>query len=260
MELLQRAYDLSKYEVLDTSRIVVFYAKKFIQDTVRKRINTDTMRLYVGTRHTSFFSDCLFRMDSVYTAHDCAKQYGGIGRYDGGIYYRDIANENIRASHRIPYIRNSVVEYAQPTPCYGWEMVGDSVRSILGYRCALAKTRYGGREWYAWFAMELPFNSGPWKLCGLPGLILQAEDADREYVFEAIGLLPRKQEVRHYNWNTRTMTFARWLDFAKKLHAHPYDYVSNGGKTLFLHLSKDADKPYLERETWTAPYNPIERE
>lgn len=56
------------------------------------------------------------------------------------------------------------------------------------------------------------------------------------------------------------MTFARWLDFAKKLHAHPYDYVSNGGKTLFLHLSKDADKPYLERETWTAPYNPIERE
>lgn len=45
MELLQRAYDLSKYEVLDTSRIVVFYAKKFIQDTVKKRINSDTMRL-----------------------------------------------------------------------------------------------------------------------------------------------------------------------------------------------------------------------
>lgn len=259
-ELLHRAYDLSKYEVLDTSRIIVFYKKEFLQDKEKKAANIDTMRLSVGTRYSVFFSNCLFHMDSVFTAYGCAKEYGGVGRYEGSTYYRDLTNGNIRVINRIPYMKNSVVEYTQSSPDYNWEMISDSVKSILGYRCLLAKAKYGGREWFAWFSPELPLDSGPWKLCGLPGLILKAEDTDHEYVFNAIALSPCKTEIKRYIWNSRTMTLSKWLDFARKMHAHPYDYVSNGGKTLFLHLSDDATKPYLERETWVAPYNPIERE
>ena len=34
---------------------------------------------------------------------------------------------------------------------------------------------FSGREWNVWFTEEIPVSLGPWKLNGLPGIILQAE-------------------------------------------------------------------------------------
>lgn len=69
-----------------------------------------------------------------------------------------------------------------------WEIVGDSTRTILGYECVMARMPYHGREWKAWFAPEIPASDGPWKFCGLPGLILRAESADGLYSFEATAI------------------------------------------------------------------------
>ena len=38
--------------------------------------------------------------------------------------------------------------------------------------------------WTAWFAAGIPIAEGPWKLKGLPGLILKAADDTGSYVFE----------------------------------------------------------------------------
>lgn len=65
----------------------------------------------------------------------------------------------------------------------------DESKEILGYECFKATTDYRGRRWTAWFAPEIPVQEGPWKLCGLPGLILEAYDTTRDYVFEACGLM-----------------------------------------------------------------------
>ena len=67
-------------------------------------------------------------------------------------------------------------------------ILGDSVRSILGYECRLAECDYRGRHWIAWYAPEIAVSEGPWKLGGLPGLILEAYDTKRHYVFTALGM------------------------------------------------------------------------
>src|SRR5690606_15007177 len=46
-----------------------------------------------------------------------------------------------------------------------------------------ATTHFAGRKWIAWFASEIPFQDGPYKFRGLPGLIFQIEDADKFHVF-----------------------------------------------------------------------------
>lgn len=66
--------------------------------------------------------------------------------------------------------------------------VGDSTINILGYECVKAEMDYHGRHWTAWFSPEIPLQDGPWKLCGLPGLILAAEADNGKYKFEATGL------------------------------------------------------------------------
>ena len=68
-----------------------------------------------------------------------------------------------------------------------WELM-DSTKMVLDYECQLAAAEYHGRKWYAWFAPEIPVQDGPWQLCGLPGLIMEAITADGEYGFSIKGL------------------------------------------------------------------------
>ncbi len=77
--------------------------------------------------------------------------------------------------------------YQESTPEYGWEMLdGDTI--IGGYACQKARMNYRGHKWTAWYAPEIAVSDGPWKLCGLPGLILEAMDAegDFRFVFDAL--------------------------------------------------------------------------
>lgn len=77
--------------------------------------------------------------------------------------------------------------YVEPLEYINWEYHPDTA-IILSYLCNKATCEFRGRKWTAWFSSDIPINSGPWKLRGLPGLILKAYDKDKYYVFECVGL------------------------------------------------------------------------
>lgn len=68
-----------------------------------------------------------------------------------------------------------------------WTIGSDTCR-ILHYLCYKATTKFRGREYEVYFAPEIPINEGPWKLYGLPGLILAAKTTDGIFSFRAIGI------------------------------------------------------------------------
>ncbi len=68
-----------------------------------------------------------------------------------------------------------------------WTMYDDEIQ-LLGYTAKKATTTFRGRNYTAYFTLDIPINDGPWKLFGLPGLILKAETNDEILKFEAIGL------------------------------------------------------------------------
>ncbi|HHW81041.1 MAG TPA: GLPGLI family protein, partial [Bacteroidales bacterium] len=65
-----------------------------------------------------------------------------------------------------------------------WTVIADSVKTILGYTCHKATCSYCGRNYEAWYAIDLPVNAGPWKFSGLPGLIMSVQDTKGHYTFE----------------------------------------------------------------------------
>lgn len=61
--------------------------------------------------------------------------------------------------------------------------IEDSTKSIGGYICQKATGISQGRPYVAWFTTDLPYNYGPRKLSGLPGLILEAYDITERIVY-----------------------------------------------------------------------------
>lgn len=74
--------------------------------------------------------------------------------------------------------------YSEPLDEMKWDVDADSVKTVLGYESVFAETDYHGRHWKVWFTPEIPVSEGPWKLRGLPGLILQADGGDG-FIIEA---------------------------------------------------------------------------
>lgn len=76
------------------------------------------------------------------------------------------------------YKAGGLYKYNEPLSEMSWKINEDSVKNILGYECIMAESDYHGRHWKAWFTPEVPVADGPWKLHGLPGIILMADGGD----------------------------------------------------------------------------------
>lgn len=108
-----------------------------------------------------------------------------------------------------------------------WPMewtIREEKKQIGELLCQLASCRFRGRNYEAWFAPEIPVSAGPWKMGGLPGLIVEMEDDQQHMVVrletitatDQVPLLPQK--VR-YNWPafaSRRNTFYKRLKDAAR--------------------------------------------
>jgi GLPGLI family protein len=72
-------------------------------------------------------------------------------------------------------------------PVINWKISSDTA-SFSGLHCQKAEAHFKGRDYIAWFCADLPYRTGPWKLNGLPGLIIEAADTKNEVVFQFAGM------------------------------------------------------------------------
>jgi GLPGLI family protein len=72
-------------------------------------------------------------------------------------------------------------------PAIDWRITGDTA-SFGGLHCQKAKGHFKGRDYTVWFCPDLPLHAGPWKLNGLPGVIVEAYDAtgDVRFTFDGV--------------------------------------------------------------------------
>lgn len=80
-----------------------------------------------------------------------------------------------------------LLSYEEDITSLPWKLVPDSSTTILDYPCKYALLNYRGRCWKVWYTEEIPLSLGPWKLHGLPGLIMKAT-VDSLIDFEATSI------------------------------------------------------------------------
>ena len=94
----------------------------------------------------------------------------------GGPNYNDYLYRNLEEGKMTTYTQvwDSHYKITEDIPTPEWVIHEDSTRNIIGFNCTMATTHFRGRDWKVWFCEEIPLPLGPWKLGGLPGLILAA--------------------------------------------------------------------------------------
>lgn len=118
---------------------------------------------------------------------------------DGVVYHtRLYVTKDFDKSVSTTYDKAGMGEYGYYEESFSeidWVIDDDSTKTVLDYQCIMATTDYHGRKWTVWFAPEIPVHDGPWKLCGLPGLIMEASEPSGQHSFTATGIESSNQTV-----------------------------------------------------------------
>jgi GLPGLI family protein len=148
-------------------------------------------------------------------------------------------------------------------PNISWK-VHDEKKTIGKYNCQKATGSYGGRLYTAWFSPELHFQDGPWKLSGLPGLILEASDSRNEvmFTFKEISKINEANETTAslINYDERftiKTNLAAYNRSKKAYETDPETFWSTAFPNATLYVN-NIDDPNATHARIIKKYNPME--
>lgn len=95
----------------------------------------------------------------------------------GGRIYRNIKN-NLMVIRRPENSISDAFIVKEDWLAINWK-IETATKKIGKYTATKATGSFRGRDYTAWFTYDIPVPFGPWKLHGLPGLILEAEDSEK---------------------------------------------------------------------------------
>ncbi|MDT0641593.1 GLPGLI family protein [Zunongwangia sp. F363] len=99
---------------------------------------------------------------------------GKTTRYGQQVYYnRD--KDSLWWSQRF----RGNIYIAEERPIIEWKLQSET-KEIGNFKAHKAIGNFRGRTYTAWYTLQIPLPYGPWKLQGLPGLILEAYDQKKE--------------------------------------------------------------------------------
>ena len=193
-------------DVLDRASMKCMYRTTELKDTLDVAFYEDLLILQIGPQVSKCFSYYTFQNDSLRQTTEGQRQASELfNRALADFHKHRDRNRFLNSFPRnrtitIVYknhptgaitvtdgLREDQVTYRDTLNAQQWTMT-DSTREVLGYTCQQATADFRGRHWTAWFATDIPVSDGPWKLGGLPGLILETYDKGHQYTFTAVGL------------------------------------------------------------------------
>lgn len=258
-----------KLEVLDKVKYRITYASQIVEDTTQRdstggyEYRRDEMRLDVGASVSEFYSgrSAIFNkwMGEKIARGETDFTNAPLSPSITWVVYRNFP------TGQTTFLSGAMMDYyriSEATVTPEWT-IGSDTCTLLGYHCTKAETRFKGRRWTAWFTEDIPLNEGPWKLIGLPGLILKAEDAQKQFIFVASGLeqIGGKEDItliKNYK-KYESVTQKQFDKINRTLSAADAFKASGITLTTSNVKVKGADvNDVLKHWNDVPPYNPIE--
>ena len=251
---------------IDQARLVAQYELKYVKDTTNEKQLLDplkeTLMLEIGQKVSKCYSYTFYLRDSILTADykagasqetitQHARAYG-----NGNISYQIFKNYPMKKVTTIDRLgtTNILCEEANERP--EWTLHPDTM-TILSYPCQKATCRFKGRDYTAWYTMDVPVSDGPWKLHGLPGLIIKAEDSRGHYVFTCTGLEQHRgvQPISIHTKGREKLSRKELDKMYERFYTDPIGFLAATSPNVKINIT-DGQGNSIKK--FSEPYNPIE--
>ena len=177
----------------DNATMECIYRLTFLSDTTNQMNKEAIMVLRIGKNKSLFYSEAAFERDSLLrnkfsniaasrAINDSIKnKYGKIN----ASYYilKEFQTKKLEFIDKVI----QTYEYTENLQEFTWKLTNEK-KKIGEYECQKATCSFGGRNYEAWFAPDIPVSDGPWKFNGLPGLVLEVYDLQHHYEFTFLGM------------------------------------------------------------------------
>lgn len=102
--------------------------------------------------------------------------------------------------------------------------VSEDTMSIGKIKCKKATCDFRGRHYTAWYSEEIKFSYGPWKMGGLPGLIVDLQDEDENLIIKMDSITYHESEIQFPS--SIKYTYKEYVDSIRKF----LDNLRAGGR------------------------------
>ena len=125
----------------------------------------------------------------------------------------------------------------EPTPDIVWTLSDDTL-TVSGYLCQQATATHRGVEWHVWYTDEIPSSAGPWRLRGLPGLIIKAESEAHTFCLTELRKEASSITAPEHRPDVQRMKYAKLLKHRNEIYGNrqyaknPTYYVPDLGGSI----------------------------
>ena len=140
-------------------------------------------------------------------------------------------------------------EGREEIPDIAWTLTEDTA-TVSGYLCQQATATFRSVEWHVWYTEEIPTSAGPWRLRGLPGLIVRAESEAHTFCLAEI-----RQEASPITYerkpDVQRMAYAKLLKHRNEVYGHkqyaknPTYYIDLGSALTHVEVYKNDGQPFV---------------
>ncbi len=183
--------------IIDQAKYIANYNYIYQEDSLSSdRVKSNEMRLYLGNNYSKFEQAYSYKCDSIIRVYKNDSNQQQATQTAWTLIQQMPAAVHLSKFRVLKEKRNDTITFFESTISskinlkviqqlsIKWHLHASSDTLISKYKCHKATCYFAGRNYSAWYTMELPFNDGPYKFKGLPGLIVKIEDLQKHHVFE----------------------------------------------------------------------------
>ena len=128
-------------------------------------------------------------------------------------------------------------EGSEPTPDIVWTLTNDTL-TVSGYYCQTATCKFRGVAWTVCYTEEIPSSAGPWRLRGLPGLIVKAESEAHTFCLTELRKEASSITAPEHRPDVQRMKYAKLLKHRNEIYGNrqyaknPTYYVPDLGGSI----------------------------
>ncbi len=216
--------------------IIVEY-KSIIEDgkDIYGSYDYEKTKLVTNAKESMYFESPL---DTI-VAIGGSETYSNEGVIYTKTYYKDLKNKYVIYNKN--YGIKSIIKDENYT--INWEIT-ENTKKVMGYQCQEAIGEFRGRKYKAYFSKDIPFQNGPHKFDGLPGLILEVKSLDNAVSIVVERIIVDDGIIKNPFIDEK---YISWEEFLKKYKLY-FDKISNykGEEGVSMSVAKRYIEVFIE--------------